>query len=103
MRFINEGFEFLDDATTGKVTAIKRVQEIPDDYLADLRHEREYNRTNRAKNYHRVASVPISVAHRWLREEGLDIFSMTTKEIITRLRRDEDGGGAFITSDKTGY
>ena len=51
-------------------------------------------------NYHRVASIPVIVADKWMKE-GFNIYdgSVTPKEIIKKLK--EENLEAFLTSNKS--
>jgi hypothetical protein len=77
--------------------AIKRTQEIPDSFLADLRRARSDASSAPAGEMHRVASIPVALVEHWTRE-GFDVYREPAKAIIARLQR--ENLDAFITSDK---
>jgi hypothetical protein len=82
----------------GDFEAIKRTQEITDDFLKDNKELRDASH-NKAGDYHKLASIPTVVVEKWMRE-GFNIFdkNVTAKEILTRLRTEDLH--AFLTSDK---
>lgn len=71
--------------------AIERTQEIPDGFLDDLRR-REENRNKKSELRH-VASIPVAVVEKWMRE-GFDIYRAPGKDIIKRLHA--EGLDGFI-------
>ncbi len=75
----------------------RHQQEIPDEFLKQLRDEKYDSLHTPAGDFHRVASVPQIVADKWA-AEGFDIFTATVPEILARLRKEELD--AFITSNK---
>lgn len=75
---------------------ITNSQDITDDYMDGLKDER-LNSANPAKDLHKVASVPVVVVEKWLRE-GFDIYRESARAILKRLR--QENLGAFITSNK---
>lgn len=75
---------------------IRKDQEITTDFLNGLKEDR-LNSKDRAKEYHKVASIPVVVVEKWLRE-GFDIYREDLKAIMKKLR-DEDLT-AFIATDK---
>jgi predicted transcriptional regulator len=76
---------------------IKQTQYIPDDYLSDLRKEREDSLSTPAGEFHRVASIPTAIVDKWI-AEGFDINVAPIAEILKRLRSEQFDG--FITSNK---
>jgi ribose 1,5-bisphosphokinase PhnN len=52
----------------------------------------------RAREYHRFASIPVVVVEQWLKE-GFDVYKESPKAILKRLR--EQNLEAFITSNKS--
>lgn len=82
----------LDDFNT-----IKRVQEIPDDFLQSCSDNRLASNGNKMGDLHQFASIPTAVVDHWSRQ-GFDVFKEPMKAILKRLR-DEDLT-AFITTDK---
>lgn len=88
---------FSNDIGGGLV--IKHEQYIPDDFISDLRREREDSLSTPAGEFHRVASIPTGWVDKWKRE-GFDIYdkNVTNADIIKRLRKEQLDG--FITSNK---
>lgn len=84
--------------SNGEDLAIHRTQEIPDDFIENLRNERYASRLVRASEQHCVASVPAAVVEIWLRQ-GFDIFRARPKDIVAKLRK--DNLEAFIATGKT--
>lgn len=78
--------------------AVRRDQVIPTSYLDELRAERDASSTTRAKEYHRVASIPVNLVELWL-AQGFNVYTAEPDEIVKRLKA--EGFDAFITSNKT--
>ena len=76
---------------------IQTSQAIPDSFLKDLREERFESKHRRANDYHRVASIPVAVVDKWIRE-GYDFHNAPIKDILIKLR--SENLEAFITTDK---
>jgi len=77
--------------------AIREDQYIPQSFLDDLKNAREESVKERAREFHHVASIPVSVVNKWMRE-GFDIYEATIPEIMTRLRAEHLDG--FIATKK---
>lgn len=77
--------------------AIRRVQEIPDDFLESLKCERTAKAHLKAGELNRVASVPTQVIDIWLRQ-GFDFWNASAHDIVARLNAHDLG--AFITTPK---
>lgn len=78
----------------GQITAIKRVQEIPEGHLRDLDAIR--SAPNRNSEFRLVASVPVALVEHW-KAQGFDMMTASAKEIVARLRT--ENLEAFITSN----
>ena len=91
---IDSGYR-IGDNSEGIV--IESYQAIPDSFIQDLKNERAANRNSAAGDYHRVASIPVAVADKWIRE-GRDFDNASVKEIRGWLMA--ENLDAFITSDK---
>ena len=76
---------------------ISRVQDIPDEFMESLKSERLAMAAVRLGEHHHVASVPAAVFDMWA-AQGLEPYSMTPREIVARLRR--DNLEAFITTNR---
>jgi len=75
---------------------IRKDQEITSDFLDGLKEDRLSSKA-RANEFHKVASIPVVVVEKWLRE-GFDIYREDLKAIMKKLR-DEDLT-AFIATEK---
>ena len=64
----------------------KITQDIPDEFLTDLRDSRFASRNERMGNFHKVASLPVAVVEKWI-AEGFNVFdkNVTVPEILKRL------------------
>lgn len=92
----------LHDSHAGLGTTVGQgfvqfTQEVPDDFLSDLKSERMASATLRAQENHRVASVPVAVYDLWFRQ-GHDPYKWTAKELLLKLN--QDGLDGFITTNK---
>jgi hypothetical protein len=76
---------------------IRVDQHISDDFLDSLKSERMWSASQKANDYHRVASVPVALYDIWIRQ-GLDPYRWSAKQLIAKLNA--DGLDAFITSNK---
>lgn len=75
---------------------VRKDQEITSDYLDQLADDRLASKAP-SNDFHKIASIPVVVAEKWLRE-GFDVFREDAKAIIKKLR-DEDLT-AFIATTK---
>jgi hypothetical protein len=74
---------------------IKQQQYIPDEFLSDLRKEREDSLSTPAGEFHRVARIPQVLADKW----GVEfMMNAPVAEILKRLRQEQLD--AFIASNK---
>lgn len=76
---------------------VKKNQIISDDFLTMTKDDR-FDSKERAKEYHRVASIPVVVVEKWLKE-GFDIYREPLKAIIKKLK--QENLDAFLTSNKS--
>lgn len=84
--------------SSGEALAIKRRQEIPDWYLAQLRDERIESKHAPAREFHRVASIPVAVVEH-MQREGIDPYKAPIKDVIRWLKMHDYG--ALLTSSKS--
>lgn len=77
---------------------VKKDQHISDEFLARNRDARFESSHNRAREYHHMASIPVVVVEKWLKE-GFDIYKEPAKAIIKRLR--QENLEYFLTSNKS--
>lgn len=82
------------DALTG--LTIRKDQHITSEFLDGLKEDRLASK-DRSSEFHKVASIPVVVVEKWMRE-GFDIYREDIKAIMKKLR-DEDLT-AFIATDK---
>lgn len=77
----------------------KDSQDIDHDFLGSLRAEREDSVRSKIGEHMRVASVPVIIVERWLRE-GFSIYdkNVTPQAILRRLRT--EGLDQFITTNR---
>ena len=83
--------------STASNFAIQRNQEVTSEHLDTLRDERTASANTRAKEMHRVASVPVAVVEKWL-SEGFDIYKESAKAIVARLHAEDLS--AFVATSK---
>lgn len=77
---------------------VEHTQEITDDFLEWTKAAREASRAP-AKDFHQVASIPVIIVEKWMRE-GFNILTDNhpISEIVARLKREDLG--AFLTTEK---
>jgi hypothetical protein len=75
----------------------KHTQNITQAFLDDLKDSRNASKDTKAGELMRVASIPVSVTEQWARE-GFNIYEVTGKEIIKRLR--EQNLDYFLATEK---
>lgn len=75
---------------------VRKDQIITDAFLDGLKEDRMASKA-RAGDFHKVASIPVVVVEKWLRE-GFDIYRESASAILKKLR-DEDLQ-AFIATEK---
>ena len=79
---------------------VKKQQNIPSEFLSANKAQRIDSSNSKMGNYHRIASIPVIVADKWMRE-GFNIYdgSVTPQEIIKKLKTENLEG--FLTSNKS--
>jgi len=94
---INQQITFEDDSDNALV--IKREQHIPQSFLDRLKTERDATEVQRMGDFHRVASIPVAVVEKWMRE-GFNIYDKNIKasDVLKKLRNEQLD--AFITTTK---
>jgi len=94
---INQQITFEDDSDNALV--IKREQHIPQSFLDRLKTERDATEGQRMGDFHRVASIPVAVVEKWMRE-GFNIYDKNIKasDVLKKLRNEQLD--AFITTTK---
>jgi hypothetical protein len=76
---------------------IKRQQFIPNQFMEDIRKEREDSISTPAGDFHRVARIPTAVIDKWYRE-GFDYMRAPVREILRKLALEQQE--QFITTKK---
>jgi hypothetical protein len=85
------------DTAPGGDLIIKQSQWVPDEFLSDLRRERDDSLSTPAGEMHRVCSIPTGVVDKWM-QQGFDVHREPISEILKRLRKEQLDG--FITTNK---
>ena len=92
---ILDSFTVFDENSEGLL--IKRQQEIPDDFLSNLRAQKIENQERHEGEFMLAASIPVIIHEKWLRE-GYDCTRAPYKETLKRLRNEHLD--AFIATSK---
>lgn len=64
---------------------IEKVQHIPQAFLDSLKTERFESMNVRETDYQRVASIPVCLVDRWLKE-GYDVFQEPIRKTVAKLK-----------------
>jgi hypothetical protein len=88
---IDRSFDEVDDNLV-----LKRTQEISPHLLDELAESRLRSK-DRAGEYHHIATIPVIIVEKWLRE-GFDIYREDARTILAKLRHEDLG--AFISTNK---
>ena len=77
----------------------KHTQNITQDFLDDIKEQRNASTERKEGEFMRVASIPTVVVEKWMRE-GFNILdpNVNGKEIVRRLKA--ENLDAFLTTDK---
>lgn len=94
-QFIDQNVAF-DENSEGLV--IERYQEIPQSFIDSLRAEKANSSSVREGETMRVASIPVVVVEKWVRE-GFDFNNATAAEIVAKLKQEHLD--YFITTEKS--
>ena len=88
--------QFIQD---GDTVVRKHTQEIPTQFVDQLKAERDNSSSVREGEFMKVASIPTVIVEKWMRE-GFNIFdkNINGKEIVKRLKA--ENLDAFLTTDK---
>lgn len=89
------GHKFHSD-TSGLL--IESVQDIPESFVSQLRGMKADSGSVREKEFMHVASIPVVVHHKWLKE-GYDCTKEPIKETVRRLKAEQLD--AFIVTNKS--
>lgn len=89
-----------DFVTQAGETVMHHTQEIPQWHLDNLKDERNASASQRTGDMMKVASIPVAVIEKWMRE-GFDVMrdkNITAKEIVNKLKN--ENLDAFLTTEK---
>jgi hypothetical protein len=78
----------------------KHTQTISDEFLTGLKEQRNASKDQREGDFMRVASIPVVVVEKWMRE-GFDVMSgkHSAAEIVKKLK--QENLHAFLTTEKS--
>ena len=85
----------IDENSDGLV--IQRYQEIPQQFLDNLKQKREESNNVKEKDYMHVASIPVEIVEKWQRE-GFDFYNEPARKIVAKLK--EENLDAFLVTKK---
>lgn len=97
---LDQTVDFDEDHEGGKQNKliIKRQQDIPDEFVSQLKRDKIDTLHTPTGDFYRVATIPVALVEQWQRE-GFDIHKEDARSILARLRKaDMD---AFITTRKS--
>lgn len=76
---------------------IQKSQNITQEYLDSLKEHRFESKRRPSGDYLRVASIPVVVIEKWMRE-GFDFYNEPASKIVAKLKA--DGLDGLLTTDK---
>lgn len=88
---------FLDGETYGKQLIVEHKQEIPQTFLDELKAIRNGSNARPMGDFHQVASIPVAVYEKWLRE-GYDASKEPIRNTVAKLKA--ESLEYFLTTDK---
>ena len=94
-QLLNAETDFID--MDDKNFTLKSEQVIPSAFIDDLRDQRYASHDSREGNFMKVASIPVVIHEKWLRE-GFDLFKEKHKTVLAKLK--SENLDAFIATDK---
>ena len=97
MKKINDVQDALIPTDDAETSVIKNTQKIPSDFMNSLKRQREDSLNTREKDYMSVASIPVLVHEKWLKE-GFDLMKEPAYKIVARLKQENLDG--FLTTKK---
>ncbi|MHC2284432.1 hypothetical protein [Bradyrhizobium barranii] len=77
---------FDEDRSTGDLI-IQRSQEIPDDWLSEVRKQKVDSANQKAGDFYHVASIPVEVVDELMRRYNFDVMSAPVRETLSMLKR----------------
>jgi hypothetical protein len=96
-QLLNPLISFDEDRVTGELI-VQRTQELPDDWLSEIRNEKVDSKNAKTGEFYRVASIPVEVCDELLRRYNFDVMTEPVREtlkMLDRLALDD-----FITTTK---
>ena len=97
MKLFEPKTELIAGDSADRQLIIKKTQEITPEFLDNCRQARFESTDQKMGDFHRFASIPVSVHEKWLRE-GFDLTKENARSIIKKLQSEDLG--AFITTTK---
>lgn len=94
--FIDKLVDFEEDHGENRLL-IKHSQDIPDEWIADLKRAKIDADHAPIGEFLHVATIPTIWIERWMKE-GFDINRASAREIVKKLKQDQLD--AFITTNK---
>jgi hypothetical protein len=85
-QLINPLVSFDEDRSTGDLI-IQRSQEIPDDWLSEVRKQKVDSANQKAGDFYHVASIPVEVCDELFRRYGFDVMTAPVRETLKMLQR----------------
>jgi hypothetical protein len=92
---IDVGSKFHED---GKGLIIEHAQDIPDEFISQLRGMKADSGSVREKEFMHVAAIPVSVHELWMRRDNYDCTKEDIRETVKKLRA--EGLDAFLVTNK---
>ena len=97
MKILDINTDFVDGDDPRTQAGIIKAQEIPEDFVSDLKKQKLESKNRREGEFMHFARIPVIVHEKWLRE-GFDCTRAPYKETQARLHR--EGLDAFIVTNK---
>jgi hypothetical protein len=88
---------FDEDRSSGELI-IQKTQEIPDDFLSELRKEKVDSKNTPAGEMYKVATIPVAVVDELMVRYGFDVMTAPVRETLKMLER--YALDVFITTNK---
>jgi hypothetical protein len=98
LKLLDTVVDFHDPIGNDGQLVIKREQEIPADWVSDLKRDKIDADHQKMGEFVRVAAIP-TIFYEELLREGRDIEQMSLKELVNLLKA--RGLDAFLTTNKT--
>lgn len=97
MKLIEATTDFHEDRSAPGTLIIDQRQEVPDDFLSDLKKQKIDSDHVREKEFMHVASIPVLIHEKWVKE-GFDCTKEPIRETVKRLHA--QGLDAFLVTNK---